>query len=246
MFQRQQVEAESGAIGRLRPVQARCRDHHGRNTCTRARASSSSETTVTGVPVWGCRPIDLELKYLPAACRADQGDRRSRGDVARDGHSVLNWGHESLSRRHRAPALRPFARCVGPGPFSALRRARAPASRSARSRRISTKWRWAPPSAPLLAVGLTFMEMKQRLAAELMKPSPDFSVSRRRRRSRVRPEPSSLRGGRARMEEALHASRRQAGGRREAIPPRQSRPDRRGPVHRGSAPEAAAGQPAQG
>ena len=28
----------------------------------------------------------------------------------------------------------------------------------------------------LLAVGLTFMEMKQRLAAELMKPSPDFSV----------------------------------------------------------------------
>jgi len=28
----------------------------------------------------------------------------------------------------------------------------------------------------LLAVGLTFMEMKQRLAQELMKPSPDFSV----------------------------------------------------------------------
>ena len=28
----------------------------------------------------------------------------------------------------------------------------------------------------LLAVGLTFMEMKQRLAEELMKPSPDFSV----------------------------------------------------------------------
>src|SRR6476659_3327236 len=28
----------------------------------------------------------------------------------------------------------------------------------------------------LLAVGLTFMEMKQRLAEELMKPSPDFNV----------------------------------------------------------------------
>jgi hypothetical protein len=28
----------------------------------------------------------------------------------------------------------------------------------------------------LLAVGLTFMEMKQRLAEELMKPNPDFSV----------------------------------------------------------------------
>ena len=28
----------------------------------------------------------------------------------------------------------------------------------------------------LLAVGLTFMEMKQRLAEEIMKPSPDFSV----------------------------------------------------------------------